>query len=346
MTPHLLARSWRLARVASAALALTAAALTVSGSATSGSTGSLGTPLAGVTSTSAAVSTGTPCLSATSAGRVRADSDLDGVDPNTLTLAETEQAEARLATRARQRGIDVGRRALPKTKVDVYVHVITKDNGKGGVSKSRIKKQIAVLNKAYAGKTSGSSTKTGFSFKLKATDKTKSSDWYDWANPEDDPSDDVEAKTALHRGGLDDLNLYLTSLDDGLLGYATFPFDTTLAQDGVVVLSSTLPGGDADGYDRGDTTTHEVGHWLGLYHTFQNGCRSPGDKVDDTAYQADGDNVFSCSSKLDTCRQTGKDPVHNFMSYGDDACLNRFTQGQAARMASVWATYRAPGAGS
>ena len=343
MSTSPLTRSWRLARVATAALALTAAALTVSGSATGGVTTS-----SGPGSTGAAVTTasGQPCLAKASSGRVRADSGLNGVDPNDLTVAETQRMERKLDARARQRGFDTARVSLPKTKVDVYVHVITTDAGKGGVSKSRIKKQISVLNKAYAGKSSSRSTKTGFSFKLKAIDTTRNTDWYHWGNPDLDPTDEAAAKPALHRGGFDDLNLYVTSLDDGLLGYAMFPFETTLPQDGVVVLNASLPGGSATGYNKGDTTTHEVGHWLGLLHTFENGCTEPGDTIDDTAYQADGDNIFSCDSSLDTCPQTGKDPVHNFMSYGDDGCLNRFTKGQAARMAEVWATYRAPGAGS
>ena len=344
MAAPLLIRSWRVARVASAALALTAAALTVSGS-PSPTVATLASPVATLASpVAAAVLTGTPCLSQASPGRVRADSGLDGVDPNDLTLAQTRRVEQKVATRAAQRGLSQQRAALRSTKIDVYVHVIQRDSGSGGVSRSRIKKQIAVLNKAYAGKTSSRSSKTPFSFKLKDVDHTRSSAWYHWAPPtETSNGDDVAAKTALHRGGPDDLNLYLAVLDDDLLGYASFPFATTLARDGVVVLNASLPGGSADDYNDGDTATHEVGHWLGLFHTFENGCASPGDAVNDTPYQADGKNVFSCSSKLDTCSSAGKDPIHNFMSYGDDKCLSRFSKGQVARMSAIWQEYRAPG---
>jgi hypothetical protein len=336
MTQHLLTHPWRVARAATAALALTAAALTVSGPA-SGYGAPQAAPLA------ASVPAGTLCLTRPSGGRVRADSGLDGVDPNDLTVAQTRDAEARLASRVRQRGLSA-RASLPKTTVDVYVHVITKDDGKGGVSKKRIKKQIAVLNKAYAGKSSSASTKTGFTFKLKTKhiDHTRSSRWHAWSNPAIDATDDQQAKARLHKGGPDDLNVYLASLGGGLLGYSSFPFDTTLVEDGVVVLNESLPGGSASGYDKGDTMTHEVGHWLGLLHTFENGCTTPGDEVDDTPYQADGDNIFSCD-KLDTCASEGRDPVHNFMSYGNDKCLDRFTRGQAARMATAWRAYRAPG---
>ncbi|HEY0239484.1 MAG TPA: zinc metalloprotease [Friedmanniella sp.] len=336
MTQHVLTRSWRVARVATAALALTAGALTVSGAAA--------VPSVPLAAAGTAAHLPAPCATGGSAQRVRADSSASTVDPNDLTLAETQQAEAKLAARARQRGFVTGRASLPKVKINVYVHVIETDAGKGGVSRSRIKKQISVLNKAYAGKSSSSSTKTGFSFKLKATDKTKSSEWYDWTSPDVDESDDIAAKTALHRGTFRDLNLYLTSLSDDLLGYATFPFDTTVARDGVVVLNASLPGGSATDYNKGDTATHEVGHWLGLLHTFENGCTSPGDEVGDTPYQADGPYKFTCDTKHDTCASAGKDPVHNYMSYGNDHCLNRFTPGQAARMADIWALYRAPGA--
>ena len=341
MSHHLLMHSWRTARVAVAALALTAAALTVSGSASTGG-------LSATAPVAASAAAGTPCLTGGSAQRVRADSGLAGVDPNDLTVGQTEQAESQLAQRTSQRRLSAS--SVPtKVTIDVYVHVIKRSSGSGGVSKSRIKKQISVLNAAYAGKSSSSSTKTIFGFKLKKTDSVKKSDWYHWSVDNVGDDDDVKAKTKLHRGGFDDLNLYLADLEDPtapegqqeVLGYSTFPWDTTLAEDGVVVLNRSLPGGSDQGYNKGDTAVHEVGHWLGLLHTFENGCDEPGDAVADTPNQADGLNIFSCDA-VDTCPSTGKDPVHNFMSYGDDACLNRFTAGQADRMVRAWQAFRSP----
>ena len=113
-----------------------------------------------------------------------------------------------------------------------------------------------------------------------------------------------------------------------------------LTLDGLVILNESMPGGKARPYNGGDTATHEIGHWLGLYHTFEGGCGGAGDHVDDTPAQLDGENVFYCNESDDTCTATGKDPVHNFMSYGDDACLDRFTPGQSDRQVWSWLAFR------
>ena len=260
-----------------------------------------------------------------------------GSDPNDLTRSEATQAENQMTAKLRSKGL--AWRSKPskaRVTVDVRVHVITRSDGTGGVSREQIAAQIAVLNDAFGGRTASQDARTIFRFATKSIDYTRNDDWYDWSNPDTDPADDQEAKAALHKGGYDDLNVYITGLSDGLLGY-----EATLVQDGVVILNDSLPGGSAAPYNEGDTLTHEVGHWLGLYHTFENGCTAPGDSVIDTPYQADGDNIFFCNESDDTCPAPGRDPVHNFMSYGDDPCLDRFTLGQSIRMALIWLAYRA-----
>jgi hypothetical protein len=286
----------------------------------------------------AAAQSAAECVPASNA-RVR--SGKQGVDPNDLTPAEAARAERQMTARLRSKGLSWASK-LPKrgVTVDVRFHVITASDGSGEVTREQLDDQIAVLNAAFGGRSAKQDAPTIFQFRTRSVDYTENDDWYAWSDPDVDPADDQEAKAKLHKGGYDDLNIYIAGLEDGLLGYAYFPNEATLIQDGVVILDGSLPGGYAEPYNEGDTLTHEVGHWLGLYHTFENGCAAPGDQVFDTPYQFDGENIFECNESDDTCPAPGRDPVHNFMSYGDDPCLDRFTLGQSIRMALVWLAYR------
>jgi len=100
-------------------------------------------------------------------------------------------------------------------------------------------------------------------------------------------------KMALHEGGSETLNVYIRELHPGLLGWATlitsYPDAVSESKlDGVVITNEIVPPNGAYiplGYDQAETLTHEVGHWLNLYHVFQGGCDNGGkwgDFVDDT----------------------------------------------------------------
>ncbi|MGI2261052.1 zinc metalloprotease [Shewanella sp. GXUN23E] len=216
--------------------------------------------------------------------------------------------------------------------VDVYMHVITDTSGNGSLSAGDINAQINVLNDAYAN--------TPFTFRLVSTDYTANNSWYTATNGSTAES---AMKSALRQGDAGDLNFYTNNMGGGLLGWATFPssYASNPLDDGVVVLYSSLPGGTSAPYNEGDTGTHEVGHWLGLYHTFQGGCNGNGDYVADTP--AERSPAYGCPVNRDSCsgnRYPGLDPITNFMDYTDDSCMYEFSQGQSVRADELTFTYR------
>jgi len=252
-----------------------------------------------------------------------------------LTDAEEQEVKTHLSKHAERIATKKpgsgGGASVTGGTINVYFHVINQGSGvsNGDLTAQMITDQMTVLNDAYA--------PWGWSFNLVQTTRTNNSTWY---NNCGDTAVETAMKTTLRQGTADDLNIYSCNPSGGLLGWATFPnwYAGAPKDDGVVILDASVPGGSAAPYNLGDTATHEVGHWMGLYHTFQGGCAKTGDSVSDTP--AERSAAFGCPTGRDTCSGTGLDPITNFMDYTDDACMDRFSAGQDARMDQMFTAYR------
>lgn len=208
--------------------------------------------------------------------------------------------------------------------VTLSIHVIT-SGATGMVTMTQITDQIAELNANYA--------PWGYTFSLGTVDFTNNASWH--SNP---MGSEATLTSALAVDPAHTLNLYICD-PNGYLGYAYYPgaFAENSPRNAVFIHYASLPGGAFVGYNLGRTATHEIGHYFGLMHTFDNGC-SPGDDVADTPAEASP--ASGCPIGRDTCPAPGFDPIHNYMDYSDDPCYTEFTPGQAARMCSLLATYR------
>jgi hypothetical protein len=223
--------------------------------------------------------------------------------------------------------------------IAVYFHVI--NNGpavdNGDVTTRMLRDQIDVLNASYSGETGGANTP--FRFVIAGIDRTTNSEWFTAT-----PGSFAERamKSALRIGDASTLNLYTNNSGSvsSILGWGSLPslYEKAPLMDGVVIDYQTLPCGSAYPYNEGDVATHEVGHWFGLYHTFQNGCSAKNDYVADTP--AEKSPAFGCPAGRDSCGSEGLDPFENFMDYSDNSCSFKFTEGQSARMEAMAAQYR------
>jgi Pregnancy-associated plasma protein-A len=221
--------------------------------------------------------------------------------------------------------------------IPVYFHVLRAGLSyeQGNIKESTVKRQIDVLNRAFAGGYGGAATP--FQFELVSLDYTTNADWFTMSY--NSPAE-REAKQALHQGDANALNIY-SGTAGANLGWATWPWMQREhpAWDGIVIDFDSMPGGNIAGFNLGHTATHEAGHWFGLYHTFQGGCSASGDGVEDTPPEKVP--TSGCPEGKDTCtNDPGLDPIHNYMDYSTDPCYSEFTPGQAERMAGFFVEFR------
>ncbi|MBX3253810.1 MAG: T9SS type A sorting domain-containing protein [Chitinophagaceae bacterium] len=135
------------------------------------------------------------------------------------------------------------------------------------------------------------------------------------------------------------LNIWVCNLNRSLLGYSTFP-GAVAAKDGVVIRTDIFGNINISSpvYNKGRTTTHEVGHWLNLKHLWGDSyCGDDG--VDDTPPQRTYNSGCSSFPQIDPegCNPSADgDMFMNFMDFSDDACILMFTYGQKQRMRNLF----------
>jgi MYXO-CTERM domain-containing protein len=237
--------------------------------------------------------------------------------------------------------------------IPVVFHVIQRTDGTGAIAPALIHSQIEVLNEdfgALSGSRGEAGVETGIRFVLATTDPAGQpttgiqvvtrDDWF--TDPGGSPS---PMKQALAWDPRRYLNIY-TNDAAGNLGYAYLPPDMAgQIDDGVVLLYASVgknapAGGD---YALGRTATHEVGHYLGLFHTFDGGCGSAGapytsgDLLGDTTAHAEPN--YECAPAPTACG-AGQAPIDNYMNYTPDACMTGFSAEQAGRMRCSIRNYR------
>ncbi len=240
---------------------------------------------------------------------------------------------------------------VAKYVIPVVVHVIRNSAGtQGDISEAMVHSQITILNEdflALPGTNGGNGTDIQIEFFLATEDPNGNptngitySNNDTWFNDGGNYWDSLAWDTNRY------LNIY-TNTASGALGYVPDLPQGGIAgsnEDRVVILWSSfgLEGPIGPPFDKGRTTTHEVGHYLGLDHTFadftcpsETGCYANGDLICDTNPQnapTQGcTNANGCASP---------DAIHNYLDYSDDLCMEEFTPAQALRMRCSIEHYR------
>lgn len=235
-------------------------------------------------------------------------------------------------------------------RIPVVVHVIQRTNGVGFLSNTLVQSQITVLNEDFRA-LSGTPGQNGVDSKIEFFLATQ--------DPNGQPTTGIVRHTNntwFNDGGgywvtiawdtSRYLNIY-TNQASGSLGYVPdLPQGGSVlgtSADRVVCYYATFgrPGLAGPPYNTGRTATHEVGHYLGLFHTFHGGCGggncyTSGDRICDT--NAESGPRYGCPTSAVSCGSP--DPIRNYMDYTDDTCMQGFTSEQVRRMRCTLGFYR------
>lgn len=222
--------------------------------------------------------------------------------------------------------------------IPVWYHIVH-DGQTGRLTEQEVQAQFEQTNRDFAGLEDPSIpgwVKMDITFELAGTTYTDNAQWFS-----DMDRYEAQIKAAVAVDNTHNFNQYFGDLRGGLLGFCYFPnsFPESSFMHGCVNLFSSIPGGASAPYNEGKTTTHETGHGIGLFHTFQGGCTGAGDHVHDTCHQARA--TFGCPAiGPHSCHQHCRDPIHNYMDYSDDRCMTQFTPGQNDRANQQLSTFR------
>ncbi|HSI90120.1 MAG TPA: M43 family zinc metalloprotease [Adhaeribacter sp.] len=299
--------------------------------------------------------------------------ELEQKDPSLFQHRQAMEQQFQQFQQWRAQNQHLRKGAGPVLKIPVVVHVVT-EKGLGGISKAQVLDGLQVLNEDFRRmNTDQNLTRPIFApyaadfeieFALARID------------PQGNPTEGIVRVTSFATNGIptrDDIkraapswpadkyfNVWLVNAISGgqagqtILGYAQFPNNSNLSTYGLVMMhrewgkQGRVQGSTA--VTDGRTATHEMGHCLNLYHTFQGGCgtscSNTGDLVCDTPPSANS-TWLPCNNTSNTCSNDVSpgspyttdvvDQTENYMSY--DQCQNMFTNGQKTRTTDAIAFY-------
>ncbi len=227
-------------------------------------------------------------------------------------------------------------------RIPLFFHVIQTTSGKGYVTDQQIIEQVQVLNERFKS--------TGVQFYIDGVEDVVNNTWFKKCSL-------LKKNGAVNRKYVkmtkklavaprSTVNIYSCQLPGTALGFGIIAglLPEGHKANGIVLDHLTFPGGPYEQYSKGITGVHEMGHYLGLLHTFYpgvdgmpNGCDGNGDEVADTPFEAEP--AYECKPR-DSCPQAGMDPIKNFMDYTDDNCRKKFSIGQKIRMLDMTLYYR------